>query len=58
MFVAGLVLWTVAYYLGDSFSAWWGGATLVAGFFVLAAGSVLLRGTRSTSGRLDAVDTE
>lgn len=58
MFVGGLVLWTVAYYAEDSFSAWWGGATLLGGFLVLAAGSFLLRGTRDAKGKLDAVDTE
>lgn len=54
----GLALWTVAYYVGDEFSAWWGGAALLVGFLILAAGSFLLRGTRDARGQLDAVDTE
>lgn len=58
MFAGGLVLWTVAYYVEDSFSAWWGGATLVGGFLLLAAGSFLLRGTRNARGQLDPVDVE
>lgn len=58
MLLAGLVLWAVAYYMGDQFSALWGGATLVLGFVTLAAGGALLRGTRNARGQLDAVETE
>jgi membrane-bound ClpP family serine protease len=58
LLVAGLVLWILARYVTEDLSAFWSAAALVLGFVLLAAASMVMKGTRDRAGRLDRVDAE
>lgn len=58
LLLGGFVLWILASFVVEGMSRFWSAAALVIGFGLLAAASIVMKGTRDRAGRLDRVDAQ